>query len=62
MKNLLKITLFATTLIFFTGCETVELELLENPNNISVGSADANFILNDVGEMERSLLNNEYPK
>lgn len=48
MKNSLKITLFASALLFFTGCETVELELLENPNNISVGSADANFILNDV--------------
>ena len=48
MKNIFKITFLASALIFFTGCETVELELLENPNNISTGSADANFILNDV--------------
>jgi hypothetical protein len=48
MKNIFKITLLASALTFFTGCETVELELLENPNNISTGSADPNFILNDI--------------
>lgn len=48
MKNIFKITLLASALAFFTGCETVELELLENPNNISTGSADPNFILNDI--------------
>ncbi|NNM24171.1 MAG: SusD/RagB family nutrient-binding outer membrane lipoprotein, partial [Flavobacteriaceae bacterium] len=30
------------------SCEVVELELLENPNNITVESADPNFVLNDI--------------
>jgi len=48
MKNIFKITLLASVLAFFASCETVELELLENPNNITVESADPNFVLNDI--------------
>ncbi|MEL6811062.1 MAG: SusD/RagB family nutrient-binding outer membrane lipoprotein [Bacteroidota bacterium] len=48
MKNIFKITLLASVIGFFASCETGELELLENPNNITVESADANFVLNDV--------------
>lgn len=48
MKNLFKITLVSAMLVFFTGCETGELELLENPNSINVDSADPNFVLNSV--------------
>ena len=48
MKNIFKITLMASLLAVLVGCETTELELLENPNNITVGSADPNFVLNDI--------------
>jgi len=48
MKNILKIAFLASAIGFFASCETVELELLENPNNITVESADANFVLNDI--------------
>ncbi|MAN58755.1 MAG: hypothetical protein CMC08_02835 [Flavobacteriaceae bacterium] len=48
MKNILKITLVAGLMAFFTGCETTELELLESPNNITAESADPNFVLNDI--------------
>ncbi|NNM24319.1 MAG: hypothetical protein HKO54_12290, partial [Flavobacteriaceae bacterium] len=42
---------FGTLALFIgllTSCEVVELELLENPNNITVESADPNFVLNDI--------------
>ncbi|NNM23115.1 MAG: hypothetical protein HKO54_06160, partial [Flavobacteriaceae bacterium] len=48
MKNIYKITILASVLTFFASCEVVELELLENPNNITVESADPNFVLNDI--------------
>lgn len=48
MKNLFKLTLVSAMLVFFTGCETGELELLENPNSINVDSADPNFVLNNI--------------
>ncbi len=48
MKNIFKITLLASVIGFFASCETRELELLENPNNITVESADPNFVLNDI--------------
>ncbi|MCW5521219.1 SusD/RagB family nutrient-binding outer membrane lipoprotein, partial [Aureitalea sp. L0-47] len=32
----------------FTACETVELELLVNPNQVGEENSDPNFILNDV--------------
>ena len=48
MKNIFKITLLASVLGFFASCETVELDLLENPNNIAIGTADPNFVLNDI--------------
>ena len=48
MKNIFKITLLASVLGFFASCETIELELLESPNNITVESADPNFVLNDI--------------
>ncbi len=48
MKNIFKIAFLASALIFFTGCDTVELELLDNPNVVGGENADVNFILNDV--------------
>lgn len=48
MKNIFKITLIASLLTVLVGCETGELDLLESPNNITVGSADPNFVLNDI--------------
>ncbi|MCZ6594985.1 MAG: SusD/RagB family nutrient-binding outer membrane lipoprotein, partial [Bacteroidetes bacterium] len=48
MKNIIKITLLASVISLFTSCEVSELELLENPNNITVESADPNFVLNDI--------------
>ena len=48
MKNILKITLISAALVFFTSCETTELELLTSPNNITLDSADPNFVLNDI--------------
>lgn len=58
MKNIFKISLVATALTFFTGCETVQLEeLLENPNNITVESADPSFVLNDIQLTFRGIIN-----
>ena len=48
MKNILKISFILTTLLFFSACDTVELELLDNPNVVGSENADPNFILNDV--------------
>ena len=48
MKNILKITFVAAMLGLFTGCETTELDLLDNPNAISADSADPNFVLNSI--------------
>jgi len=48
MKNIIKITLLASVIGLFTSCEVSELELLNNPNNITVESADPNFVLNDI--------------
>jgi hypothetical protein len=48
MKNIFKITFLASALMFFTGCETVELDLLVDPNEVGEENADPNFILNDV--------------
>jgi len=48
MKNIIRIAFITSVLGFFASCETIELELLENPNNITVGSADPNFVLNDI--------------
>ena len=35
-------------LALFTGCETAELDLLDNPNAISADVADKNFVLNSI--------------
>tara|TARA_B100000795_G_scaffold91023_1_gene66306 strand:+ start:3198 stop:4817 length:1620 start_codon:yes stop_codon:yes gene_type:complete len=48
MKNILKITFVSAMLVFFTGCETTELDLLDNPNAIGQEVADADFVLNSV--------------
>lgn len=48
MKNIFKITSIAVLLTFFVSCETVELEVIENPNQLNEVSADANFLLNDI--------------
>ena len=46
MKNILKITFVTAVLALFTGCETAELDLLDNPNAISADVASPNFVLN----------------
>jgi hypothetical protein len=48
MKKILKISFVAGLLALFTNCETSELDLLLSPNNITVESADPNFVLNNV--------------
>jgi hypothetical protein len=48
MKNIFKISLLSVMFVFFTNCEVTELDLLEDPNNINIESADPNFILNNV--------------
>ncbi|MDB9911250.1 SusD/RagB family nutrient-binding outer membrane lipoprotein [Flavobacteriaceae bacterium] len=48
MKNILKITFVTAILALFTGCETTELDLLDNPNAISADVADKNFVLNQI--------------
>ena len=48
MKNILRLSVIISAFIFFTGCETVELELLVDPNAVGEENADPNFILNDI--------------
>jgi len=48
MKNIIKITFVTAMLALFTGCETAELDLLDNPNAISADVADKNFVLNSI--------------
>jgi hypothetical protein len=48
MKNILKITFVSAMLALFTGCETTELDLLDNPNTISADDASPNFVLNSI--------------
>ena len=35
-------------LVSFTSCETMELELIDNPNALSPAQADATFFINSV--------------
>jgi len=35
-------------LVSFTSCETMELELVDNPNALSPAQADATFFLNSI--------------
>jgi len=35
-------------LVSFTSCETMELELVDNPNALSPSQADATFFLNSI--------------
>ena len=48
MKNIIKITFVTAMLALFTGCETTELDLLDNPNAISADVASPNFVLNSI--------------
>ncbi|MBL4662724.1 MAG: SusD/RagB family nutrient-binding outer membrane lipoprotein [Flavobacteriaceae bacterium] len=48
MKNIFKYTFLTLMLTAFIGCETGDLDLLNDPNNLTEESADPNFILNDV--------------
>ncbi|GEQ85623.1 hypothetical protein ULMS_11310 [Patiriisocius marinistellae] len=48
MKNIFKYSLIASFALTLFSCETGELELLENPNSITVDSADPNFVLNQI--------------
>ena len=48
MKNIIKITFVTAMLALFTGCETAELDLLDNTNAISADVADKNFVLNSI--------------
>ncbi|MGJ8666821.1 MAG: SusD/RagB family nutrient-binding outer membrane lipoprotein [Patiriisocius sp.] len=56
MKKLFKISFISAMVLFFTGCETIELELLEDPNNLNVESADPNFVLNGIQNNFRSIM------
>ncbi|NNF31626.1 MAG: hypothetical protein HKO61_12355, partial [Flavobacteriaceae bacterium] len=48
MKYILRLSVILSAFMFFTGCETVELELLVDPNAVGEENADPNFILNDI--------------
>ena len=48
MKNIIKITFVTAMLALFTGCETTELDLLDNPNAIGAEVASPNFVLNSI--------------
>ncbi len=52
MKRLYKILSLALVCssVFFYSCETLELDLTENPNALTPGDADANFLLNSIQE------------
>lgn len=49
MKKINKIYYFLAMIGLLASCEAIEFEeLLDNPNNINIANADANFVLNDV--------------
>ncbi len=52
MKRLYKILSLALVCssVFFYSCETLELDLTENPNALIPGDADVNFYLNSIQE------------
>ena len=52
MKRLYKILSLALVCssVFFYSCETLELDLTENPNALTPGDADVNFYLNSIQE------------
>ena len=52
MKRLYKILSLALVCgsVFFYSCETLELDLTENPNALTPGQADVNFYLNSIQE------------
>ncbi|UZO79186.1 SusD/RagB family nutrient-binding outer membrane lipoprotein [Aquimarina sp. ERC-38] len=41
-------TVIATTLLFFTSCETTELEILDSPNALTPEEADIDLFLNSI--------------
>jgi hypothetical protein len=58
MKKIYRITFLSVFLsLLLASCETTELELLNNPNDITVESADANFVLNDIQLAIRNVYN-----
>ena len=49
MKNVKNILgLFFILILVFTSCDTLELDLTENPNALSPNQADAGFFLNSI--------------
>ena len=51
MKKIIKyimVIAVASSAMFFTSCETIELELVENPNGLSPDQADPSLLLNSV--------------
>ena len=52
MKRLYRILSLALVCssVFFYSCETLELDLTENPNALTPGDADINFYLNSSQE------------
>jgi len=52
MKRLYRILSLALVCssVFFYSCETLELDLTENPNALTPGDADINFYLNSIQE------------
>ncbi len=57
MKNIFKLTLLAFTALLLSNCESTELDLLDNPNQLNPSSADANFILNSIQLDFNSIMN-----
>ena len=51
MKKILKSTellIVLISMLTFSSCETLELELKEDPNALSIGAADQNLLLNRI--------------
>lgn len=47
MKNIFKILSF-TCIVLMMSCETIDMDLRENPNFLSAGQEDPNFLLNNI--------------
>ena len=58
MKNKFKViglAIVASSMLFINGCETLELEVVPDPNELSPEQADVNFFLNSIQQLVAKL-------
>lgn len=48
MKNILRLAFAATLFLFISACENTELDLLDNPNEVTPENAELNLLYNNV--------------